>query len=156
MPDDLPVPARQQDRAVATAIGALVNLPMRQQRYVHHRLQLIAKGEDNSTEAARLAGYAPATANREGARLNKTPKIMAVFDAVRLATAVGTLYSQATAMDELERGMAFAEKTENASAYIRGAELRARIAGVLVDRVDARVAVGAFAINVIGLEAGNG
>jgi hypothetical protein len=160
MPDGLPVTARrsESERAIADAIAALVSLPVRQQRYVHHRLQLIAKGQDNGAEACRLAGYAPTTANREANRLHKTPKIKAVFDAVHAATAAGTVYSQATAMLELEDAMAFAKKTANAAAFTRSVELRARIAGILVDRIDARVAVGGFVINVHGLapEAANG
>jgi hypothetical protein len=59
-------------------------------------------------------------------------------------------------MFRLDQVVAHAIRTENASAHCRAIELQARIAGVLVDRVDARIAVGTFSINVIGLDGGNG
>jgi hypothetical protein len=45
----------------------------------------------------------------------------------------------------------FAVKTDNASAFVRAVELRGKLTGILVDRVDARVAIGTFALNVTGL-----
>ena len=153
MPDGLPVAVRQSNQAVENAIGALVGLrSIRQQKFVSCYLASIdAKGQHNGAEAARLAGYAATTANREAVRLLKMPTIKAAVDAVRSATAATTMYSQATAMLELDEAMTFAKKTDNASAFVRSVELRARIAGVLVDRLDARLAIGGFVINVHGL-----
>jgi hypothetical protein len=54
---------------------------------------------------------------------------------------------------ELGRGMEFAIATENATAFVRAVELRGKLTGILVDRIDARVAVGGFVLNVHGLNA---
>jgi hypothetical protein len=57
---------------------------------------------------------------------------------------------------ELDEAAEHARQTENSSALVRAIELKGKLAGILVDRVDARVAVGGFVLNVHGLGGADG
>jgi hypothetical protein len=46
------------------------------------------------------------------------------------------VYDLATAMREAQAVCAFAKKHRNAMAYCKGTELRARLSGLLIDRVE--------------------
>ena len=122
----------------------------RRQRFV--RSYVLNSG--NAAQAVRESGYSIKGATTRGYKLLKEPDIKVAIDALRRQVATRTGYGVDKAMSELEEAMTFAKKTENATAFVRAVELRAKLNGVLVDRLDARVAVGAFVINVEGM--GNG
>ncbi|MEO8564987.1 MAG: terminase small subunit, partial [Betaproteobacteria bacterium] len=104
-----------------------------------------------ATQAAISAGYSPNRANSSAHRLLRDARIKAAVDAIRAEVAERAGYTVERCMTELEKGMNFALSTENASAYVRAVELRAKLAGILVDKVDLRAAIGVFQINVHGL-----
>lgn len=104
--------------------------------------------------AGLAAGYRDPS--RYASLLARKPLVAAAIDAARALAAARAGYGHATLMAELGEAMAFALKTDNAAAYVRAIELRGKATGLLVDRLDARVAVGGFVLNVHGLEGGNG
>jgi len=138
---------------VAEAKAARLALNPRQQAFVEaYALPSPINGQAfNASEACRRAGYSPKRADATAQRLLRTPKIKAAVELMRAEVAERASYTVERCMAELEKGMAFALTTENASAYVRAVELRGKLTGILVDRLDARVAVGTFQINVEGL-----
>lgn len=148
MSDYLPAPTPAQLRRVSLR-------SVRMQRFVEHYLVPV-DGKFNGAEAARKAGYEARTANRTAVRLLKIPAVRAAIDAARAEAAAASSYTVEKCMDELGTAMEFAYKTDNASAYVRAVELRGKLSGHLVDRVDARVAIGTYSLNVVGLGAANG
>ena len=150
----LPAP---QSPIIAEAKRARLALSPRQQAFVEAYARPGTKNGElalNASEAARRAGYSPNRVNSTVHKLLKMPKIAAAVAAMRAEVAERAGYTVERCMAELEQGMSFALKTENASAYVRAVELRAKLTGILVDRVDMRAVVGTFAINVIGLTDG--
>jgi hypothetical protein len=154
MSDNFTMTVRQTELAEQAQALRLALPTERQRRFVEEFMRPTA-GVLNATQAAIRAGYPAGTANRMANRLMKKPRIKAAVEAMRAEIAERSAYTVERAMLELDDAMTFAKATDNASAFTRAVELRARIAGVLVDRIDARVAVGTFAINVIGMEAAN-
>ena len=55
-------------------------------------------------------------------------------------------------MAELDAAVAFAIKTENATAYVRAVELKGKASGHIVDRVDQRNVTAGFQIQIAGVE----
>jgi hypothetical protein len=152
MTDDLPslpsVPNKAQQIRLA--------LTRRQQAFVEaYARPGTVNGQPalNATEACRLAGYSHNRANSTAQNLLKNPKVRAAVDAIRAEVAAAASYSVERCMAELEAAMTFAKATDNASAFVRAVELRGRLSGVLVDKLDARVALGGFVLHVHGLHA---
>ena len=139
---------------VATAKAARLALNPRQQAFVEaYALPSPINGQAfNASEACRRAGYSVKRADSTAQRLLRTPKIKAAVDAMRAEVAERAGYTTERCMAELEKGMSFALQTENASAYVRAVELRGKLTGLLVDRVDMRAAVGVFTLTVVGLD----
>lgn len=89
----------------------------------------------NGYRAALLAGYSQPSARNTAWRLtNRDEKVKAAIAKGRAAIAEATAYKFDNAMQELAEGMEFARKTENATAFVRAAELRAKMNGHLVER----------------------
>ena len=65
------------------------------------------------------------------------------------STKVG--YTQEKSMMEAEEGMELARSRGNAMAFVKAVELRAKISGFLVDKIE-NVGTTPFAINIIGLD----
>lgn len=159
MPDGLPMlpdvaDKRAAERAMAVAHGARLGLSLKRQRFVE---EYVLSG--NGADACRRAGYSPRRADRSAQILLRAAPVQTAVKAIRAEIAERAGFAAEVAMRKLDDVIVHALKTENASAHCRAVELQARIAGVLVDRVDARVAIGAFVLNVIGLgerEAVNG
>lgn len=114
------------------------------------------QGALNAAAAARAAGYSHRRADSTAHQLLKIPKVAAAVAAIRAEVAERAGYTVERCMRELEKGMTFALSTENASAYVRAVELRGKLAGLIVDRMDARLLVGQFSITVEGLAAPGG
>lgn len=100
-------------------------------------------------EAASLAaGYKSPDHPR---KLLKTPAVVEALKAVRIAMAKRAEYGMDRFITEIDEAAQFAIKTENATALVRARELKAKALGLLVDRIDARVAVGfSVALNIPG------
>lgn len=94
-----------------------------------------------ATEAARRAGYSSAAA-RAHKLLSACRSVVRAVDAWNKCQRLRCEYSVGKAMIEIERGMVLAEKGNQMTAYMRGAELRARLHGLLVDRLEATVDTG--------------
>jgi hypothetical protein len=60
---------------------------------------------------------------------------MAAIKAARIEISQLAVYDQVKAMAELQEGLDIALETKQMTAYMRGVELRARITGVLQDRM---------------------
>ena len=108
----------------------------------------------NASEAARQAGYSRHRSNSAAHRLLNLPHVKAAIAAIRAEIAERAAYTVEKCFTELGNAMEHARKTDNSSALVRAIELRGKLTGILVDRVDARVAVGMFTINVEGINRG--
>lgn len=94
----------------------------------------------DSKGAAIAAGYAPKSAsNRAWELLHRNPAVMAAVKDNRDKIAEKAVYDTVVAMRELEIGMSVALQTKQMMAYVRAAELRARLMGVLRDRMDLNI-----------------
>jgi hypothetical protein len=138
---------------VAQSRNARLALTPRQARFVEaYARPGLKHGEPclNAAEAARVAGYGHKRADNTAFKLLRNPKVRAAVDALRAEVAERAGYTAEKAMGELDDVITHALKTENASAHGKAVELRMRLAGLLIERVDTRI-VGGFAVNVIGL-----
>lgn len=91
-------------------------------------------------DAAIHAGYSPRTAKQAAYQLKHKNKLVAAELAKaqqRLADAAG--YNGTRCMAELDEAIAFAVETKQPNAYVKAIELRARLAGLLRDKVDVTV-----------------
>jgi phage terminase small subunit len=107
--------------------------------------QFVAAHASGATLAASVvsAGYTCAKPLQYGQKLLKRkPEIAAALVKVRQALAERSAFTMDKAMEQLRDDREFAIRTENAAAAVRASELMARMSGHLVDRIDARVAVG--------------
>ena len=99
-----------------------------QMRYAEYRAQGLSQ-----TESAAKAGYA----HRGGAyKAERNPMVVEYLAEVKRNVQVQAAYIVTTAMDEAKEGMIFAKETENAAAYVKAVELRAKLSGLLIDRVE--------------------
>ena len=121
-------------------------LPSRMQLFVKH----YARGMP-ATESARLAGYSEAYAKHAGEKILTNPRVKAELDKIRAEVAEVTKFDAIQAMEELRQALFFSKETENATAFCRAVELRMKLAGLLVDRVDQRQ-VGGFKIQISGID----
>jgi phage terminase small subunit len=106
----------------------------------------------NRTAAAIKAGYAPRRANNAGYRLAREPAIEKALAIVRKALAERTGFHHQTAMDQLKQDREYARQTDNAAAAVRATELMAKMAGHLVERVDARIQSVPFHLHIGGID----
>lgn len=94
----------------------------------------------NSAQAAREAGYSEASAKSAGKLLRKDPRIIAMIERAQ-AKVINQAVKEASltleqAMKEAEEAMNFAMLMKNAGAYVKAVEHRAKLSGLLIDRVD--------------------
>lgn len=102
----------------------------------------------NGTAAAKSAGYTSPT--QASVTLLKNPAVKEALDKPRKALEAEGLYNLKAAMKECEDAMAFAKETENANAYTKAVELRAKLNGLMVEKHDMRT-VG-FHVSVDGID----
>lgn len=113
--------------------------------------ELVASGRSQA-DAAREAGYSLKAPRGAGYKLMQDPRVAAL---VRQLQAELRQRSEITAdqmIREFDEAADFAKKTENATALVRAREMKAKLAGLMVERVDARVA--SFAVMIGGIERG--
>lgn len=94
-----------------------------------------------ATEAARRAGY-PSASARAHKLLTQCKPVMRAIDAWCERQRTRGAYTAERAMVEAERGMVLAEKGNQMNAFVRAVELRARLNGLLVDKLEATVDAG--------------
>ena len=103
----------------------------KQRRYAEN----IARGL-GSREAAKVAGYSESFSKVAAHRLQKYPAVAKTIAEIRRAGMKAAVYDLTTAMKEAEEVCTFAKLHKNAMAYMKGTELRAKLSGLLIDRVE--------------------
>lgn len=99
-----------------------------QMEYAELRAQGLSK-----REAAEKAGYkSPAGAYKA----DRNPIVLKYLSDAKRSAAMVSGYSVAASMDEALEGMSFARETNNAGAYVKAVELRAKLSGLLIDKVE--------------------
>ncbi|MDH4188262.1 MAG: hypothetical protein OEV08_14825 [Nitrospira sp.] len=111
---------------------------MRRPRPLNHRqekyLEAVAGGA-GTIEAAMVAGYTRSYALVAGRRLSKHPLVRAAIDSIKTDGRTVAAYTLAVAMEEAQRVIEFAKQHKNPMAYFKAVELRARLSGLLIERV---------------------
>ncbi len=100
----------------------------KQQRYA----ELLATGMPQA-HAAKHAGYKSKCSANDAYR---HPLVQEYLSTIRNRAAARTGHTVVVAMEEANGAMAFARETENATAYVKAVELRAKLSGLLIDRVE--------------------
>ena len=136
MTTKLPAPvadlAPEEQHALDTALAAL-----KPRMAMFTRFYLTNGG--NGAAAARAAGYGGKANTRSAAyRLLKRPDVAAAVDTFKAVLAKRAAFDFERASDLLLEGVEFARATENATAFVRGAELLAKLHGHLNDKLDIR------------------
>jgi hypothetical protein len=109
--------------------------------------EYLRTGEAESS--ARYAGYSQCgTMGRY--LLNECHAVKKELEERRKEIRKATEYTSTLAMEEAKEAMAFAKLTENANAYVKAVELRSKLSGLLIDKLDARI--GSFSIHIDGLD----
>ena len=103
----------------------------KRQRY----LELLAAGKD-SRAAAREVGFSRSYSEVLATRCRKNPDIAAALEAIREKGRTLAGYDLAAAMKEAVDVIDFAKKNHNSMAYCKAVELRAKLSGLLIDRVE--------------------
>lgn len=94
----------------------------------------------SGAQAAIAAGYSPRTAKHAAHQLMHDNKlVMAELEKVKQHLAVATEYNGERCMADCDKAMVFATKTENANAFVRAVELKARLSGHLREKVDVTI-----------------
>jgi hypothetical protein len=128
-------------------LAAMGKLNVRQQKFVSNVLH----GVTASESYRRAYGCSPAAAGTSGSNSLRKPNIKAALDAARADLARSIQYDAAAAMAELDESLKFSRETKNATAYARSVELKMRLSGLLIERVDQRN-LGAFKIEIGGID----
>src|SRR6185369_15068226 len=90
----------------------------------------------SSREAALAAGYSPSFSRVAAHRLGKKSEVSKAIESIQAEGRKVAVYDLATAMKEAEDVCAFAKLHKNAMAYCKGTELRAKLSGLLIERVE--------------------
>lgn len=89
-----------------------------------------------------------------GERYLKEPEIQKMIREARDKIMAEAVYDTAKAMREAEEAIEFAKDTQNANAYVKAVELRSKLSGLLVEKIDVRQATGfQIRIGIPGLSA---
>jgi hypothetical protein len=119
-------------------------LTVRAEKFVANYL-----GGMTGTEAARAAGYAKP--DSAGHRLLQHPKIKALVAEARAKIRHNQTYNLERALQDAEDAAQFAIANKNPMGLVRARELQAKLAGLMVDKIDVQGAP--LSINIIGLAA---
>lgn len=94
--------------------------------------QLLSQGLTKS-EASRKVGWK----SRAGKfKADRNPLVQEYLSNIQQSVAIRASHTVVQAMHEAEQGMIFAKETENAGAFVKAVELRAKLSGLLIDRVE--------------------
>ena len=115
------------------------------QIFVEHYLKT-----GNGAESSRVAGYSEKNATNSAAQLLKHPTIKAALAEARAGAVVAASYGLDAAMRETDLAIEFAKLTKNANAMVKAIELKTKLNGLLVERVEHKVA--GFVISISGID----
>jgi len=107
-------------------------LTTRQELFVSHALTGVA-----AAEAARRAGYSKTHAAKAAGKLMRSPKVKQAIDAGREHIRTTARYTLERAMQEAEDVICFAKLHKNSMAYFKAVEHRAKLSGLLIERIQA-------------------
>lgn len=94
----------------------------------------------SATQAVIQAGYSAHSARHIAHQLTNDNKLVrAELDKVADKLAEATDYNGQRCMAELDKAIAFAIETKQPNAYVKAIELRARLAGLLRDKLDVTI-----------------
>ena len=99
----------------------------KQQRYAELRAQGLTQGQ-----AAKQAGYS----SKSSANHGETPIVREYLSRIQSEVCSRTAYTVATAMDEALQVIEFAKANGNANAFCNAVSLRAKLSGLLIDKVE--------------------
>jgi phage terminase small subunit len=97
---------------------------------------------NNGAAAVREAGYSinnPESARRQAYQLLQNPLIKDAVAQGRHEFVVVTEYDAKAVMSELDAAIDFARSTKNANALVRAIEAKAKVAGLMTDKVELNV-----------------
>jgi len=109
-------------------LDPILKLTSKQIRFI----ELMGAGADQHA-AAQQAGFRSRSARY---KTLSNPLAIQYLSAIRAETRAITAYDAATAMAEALDVITFAKENKNAMAYCKAVELRARLSGLLIDRVE--------------------
>lgn len=145
-------PGRPHAVAPATFEDALIALDERAQQFVRH--VLAGKTQTDAYRAVTPKAVSDRVAQVGGAKLARRKPVAHALRLGREAGAVqaitGLKLDLDGALQEMEAAKDFALKTENATAYVRACELRAKLMGLLVDRQQIEQA--SLVVNISGVD----
>lgn len=101
----------------------------------HAFVQEYAKGDKNATQAAIAAGYSPRSARVQVYDLLRNPDVKAELDRIRERITKKTVYDAAAAFNEAGEALEIARKSNNSHAFTKAVELRAKLHGLLTDKL---------------------
>lgn len=107
------------------------HLTDQQRKYVQH----LTAGMP-SRAAAKAAGYSDSYAMVAAHRLGKKPTVVAAIARIREEGMKMACYDLAAAMAEADEAARFARLHKNSMANVKACELRARLSGLLIDRLE--------------------
>ena len=107
------------------------HLPDRQQRII----QRVASGQ-GWREAARAEGCKDSYARVIRTRMQKNPAVAKAIESIRAEGRKIAVYGLVEAMQEAEDAASFAKLHKNPMANVKACELRAKLSGLLIDRVE--------------------
>lgn len=111
--------------------SAFSQLTPKRQRFVKAYLANGGNGKQSAIEA----GYSEKSAKSQAwSLLHRDEGVQAALKELADGVKKHALHDYNVAMMEFEEGMRLAEKTGQAMAYVRAAEMRARMAGLLIER----------------------
>lgn len=112
--------------------------------YKHKFVEEYVK-DGNAKRSAQAAGFSAGSSSQNGVYLLRDPYVVEALETARKRAQEKCDYNAEQAMKEANDAIAFAINTGNANAYVKAVELRAKIQGLLVDKIDLKSQV-AFSI----------
>ncbi len=104
-------------------------------------LQEIVK-DGNATRAAVAAGAPRGSASATGHNLMGDPYIKEALQKVRENSVKMAGFNADEALKQADQAIEFAISSDNANAYVKALELKSKIQGLLVEKIDVRAQVG--------------
>lgn len=98
-------------------------------------LQRHARGED-FRPATQAEGCSASYAAVIRTRMMKNPEATKFLESIRSDARREAVYGVVEAMAQAQKGIDLAERHKNPMAFIKGCELRAKLSGLLIDRVE--------------------
>ena len=93
----------------------------------------------NKREAALAAGFPRSTADHSAGKIHNRPSVQAAIQKVQAELRAAAVYDTKEAVKEVDANIEFARNKGNAMAAAKLLELKCRLMGLLVDKVDLRI-----------------